>query len=257
MTSVPSASPVVVFFAVLGGLLVASDLGFRLGRWHRARADDPERSLVAATRASFIGLLALLLGFAFAFAATRYDTRRDVIVREANAIGTAYRRADLLPEPQRSESRDLLRRYVAERLRAYELGTDAAPAATGVSQTFEEALWSQVVAVSAGDELHPAITSTVLTSFNAVFDSSEDALVAFENSIPPSILGLLAIVAVISATVTGYSDGLTRKRMLLMLAIQPILVALVIATITDVDRPFHGFVRVSQNSLRRLANSMR
>jgi hypothetical protein len=248
---------VLVFFTVLAGLVVASDLGFRLGRRQRAAADDPARSLVGATRTSFLGLLALLLGFAFAFAAVRYDTRCAVIVREANAIATAYQRADLLPEPQCSETQDLLRRYVAERMRAYDLGTDAASAAARESQTLQNAIWSRVVTAVGGDRIEPAIASTVLTGFSAVFDSSEEALTAFENGIPVSILGLLSVVAAISAAVTGYSDGLSRRRMVLLVAVQPMLVALVIATINDLDRPFRGVVNVSQNSLTRVARSMR
>jgi hypothetical protein len=247
---------VLVFFAVLASLLVASDLGFRLGRRHHARVDDTARSLVSAMRGSFLGLLALLLGFAFAFAAVRYDTRRDVVVREANAIGTAYLRAALLPEPQRSEARGMLRRYVAVRIRAYEVGTEDASTAARESGTLQDALWSQVVTAAVGDKLQPALASVVLTSFNEVFDSSEEALTAFENSIPPSILGLLSIVAAIAAAVTGYSDGLSRKRLLLMVVVQPLLVALVIATIVDIDRPFQGIVRVSQNSLTRAARGM-
>jgi hypothetical protein len=104
---------------------------------------------------------------------------------------------------------------------------------------------------------NPALVFFALTAFNAVFDSSEEALVAFEDSIPVSILGLLSIVAAISAVVTGYSDGLSRKRMLLLMVVQPMLVALVIATINDLDRPFRGMVNVSRNSLTRAAGGMR
>jgi hypothetical protein len=251
-----SSSPVVVFSAVLVGLLAASEIGFRVGRWRRVRADASARSLVGATRTSFIGLLALLLGFAFAFAAARYDTRRDALVREANAISTAYQRADLLPEPQRAETQSLLKRYVAERLRAYDLNTEAASASARESGVLVDAIWSDVVMATDERRIDPVIASTVLTAFNEVFSSSEQALVAFENSIPVSILGLLSIVAAISAAVTGYSDGLSRKRMLLLVAVQPMLVALVIAAINDLDRPFSGVVNVSLNSLTRAAASM-
>jgi hypothetical protein len=251
-----ASSPVLVFFAVFAGLLVASELGYRLGRWRRVRTDDAERSLVGATRTSFIGLLALLLGFAFAFAAARYDTRRDALVREANAISTAYQRADLLPEPQRAETQRLLRQYVAERLRAYDLGTLAASSAARESERLQHAIWPLVVTASSEKRIDPVIASTVLTAFNAVFDSSEEALVAFENTIPVSILGLLSIVAAISAAVTGYSDGLSRKRMFLLVAVQPMLVALVIAAINDLDRPFSGVVNVSLNSLTRVLRGM-
>jgi hypothetical protein len=257
MWSVVSSNPVLVFFAVLGALLVTSDLGFRLGRRQRATADDATRSLVGATCASFLGLLALLLGFAFAFAAGRYNSRCDVVMREANAIATAYRSAGLLPEPQRSEIREMLRRYVADRMRVYELGTEAAAAAARECGTLQGALWARVVTAATGKEIQPVIAGTVLATFNAAFNSSEEALVAFENSLPSSILGLLSIVAAISAAVTGYSDGLSRKRMLLLVVVQPILVALVIATIHDLDRPFRGVVRVSRASLTRAAGGMR
>src|SRR5271169_1628111 len=132
------ASPLLLLIVVYVGSLAISEIGFRIGRPLRARTDEPARGLEGAVQAAALGLLALLLGFSFSLVASRYDARREVIVHEANAIGTAYLRAQLLPEPQRSESREIFHRYVAERIRAYDLGTEAATNAAIRSEELQD-----------------------------------------------------------------------------------------------------------------------
>jgi hypothetical protein len=250
------ASPLLLLIVVYVGSLAISEIGFRIGRPLRAHTDEPARGLEGAVQAAALGLLALLLGFSFSLVASRYDSRREVIVREANAIGTAYLRAQLLPEPQRSESREILRRYVAERIRAYDLGTEAAKSAAIRSKELQDALWSRAMTTAGDERVAPVFTATVVQSLNEVIDSSEEAVTAFENEIPRSIMRLLLAIAAVVAGIAGYCDGVSGRRLLLVFAVQPLLVALVIATITDMNQPFRGRVRVSQNALVRAEASM-
>ena len=121
--------PLLLLAVVYAGLVAIGEVGYRVGRRFRERIDQPARQLEGAVQTGTLGLLALLLGFSFSLVASRYETRTHVVMHEANALGTAYLRTDLLPEPQRSESRDIYRRYVVERIHAYDLGTDAAATA--------------------------------------------------------------------------------------------------------------------------------
>jgi len=97
---------------VIALFLSAIEIGFRLGRRGKAKGNEPTRSQVNVLQAASLGLLALLLGFTFSMALTRFDTRKQLVLDEANAIGTTFLRAQLLPDPARKEVSDLLRRYV-------------------------------------------------------------------------------------------------------------------------------------------------
>ncbi len=99
--------------------LAAIEIGFRFGRRSQGAAlDDDSKAHINATQASTLGILALLLAFTFSLSLQRFDTRSDAMVDEANAIGTAYLRAQMLPAPLRDETRALLRDYVDVRVEA-------------------------------------------------------------------------------------------------------------------------------------------
>ena len=97
-------------------VLVSAEVGWRLGNYRRQLPHHEKDAPVGAIVGATLGLLAFLLAFTFGMAASRYDTRRQLVLQEANAIGTTYLRADMLPEPQRSEIRNLLREYAALRV---------------------------------------------------------------------------------------------------------------------------------------------
>jgi hypothetical protein len=114
----------VLFFVAVGAFFVAIEAGFRLGLRHRPSSDDGAREHVYALQAALLGLLALLLGFNFAMASSRFDARKALMQDEVNTIGTAWLRAQLLPQPQRDEISGLLRGYVSARIDFMRAGTD-------------------------------------------------------------------------------------------------------------------------------------
>ena len=105
--------PFVLFVAAL---IVASDAGFRLGRKKRAKAGDRAKSELGAVEGGILALLGLLLGFTMSMAVARFEVRKQLVLEEANAIGTSYLRTRLLPAPESTEIAGLLREYVALRL---------------------------------------------------------------------------------------------------------------------------------------------
>jgi hypothetical protein len=108
-------------------LCLGMEGGYRLGIWRHARQPDEKDQPVGAMVASILGLLALVLGFTFSLAASRFEARRQVVLEEANAIGTTYLRASFLPDPQSDEVKRLLREYADVRLNAVKAGNvDAA-----------------------------------------------------------------------------------------------------------------------------------
>ena len=116
------AEIIALFLLIL--LFVSLELGYRLGRRARAHADDTAKSQSGTIEGAIIGVLALLLAFTLSMSISRYDTRRDLVLDEANAIGTTYLRAKMLPAPFQAQVADLLRQYVANRLEFYNAGID-------------------------------------------------------------------------------------------------------------------------------------
>ena len=125
---------------------LALECGWRLGQWRQPHAAEEKDSPVGAMVGSILALLAFMLGFTFSLAASRFDARRQTVLEEANAIGTCYLRARLLPEPQRTEIARLLREYVDVRVRGVKEGNVAETVAR--SEELQQRLWSQAAAAA-------------------------------------------------------------------------------------------------------------
>jgi len=235
---------VVVFFSV--------ELGFRLARYRKRRSDDEKETPVAGMVGATLGLLAFMLAFTFGLAASRFDDRRQVVLDEANAVGTTYLRAAMLSEPIRTESRDLLREYVGVRLEATRGNVVDA---ISKSEQLHERLWSQAVAAAEKDR--SPITGLFIQSLNEVIDlHAKRIMVGLRSRVPGAIWIALYLLAILSMAAMGYQEGLTgAKRSLAALALV-LAFSLVLILIVDLDRPGEGLLRVSQQSMIDLQNSM-
>jgi hypothetical protein len=238
---------------VLSGF--AFECGYRFGRWRHTLAGPEKEAPVGAMVGSILGLLAFLLAFTFGMAGSRFDARRQAVLDEANAIGTAYLRTRILPEPQRSETAVLLREYVDVRIRGVEEGKVAE--ALSRSEELQQSLWSRAVEASKNKESVPGMPGLFLQSLNEMIDvNAKRVQVGLHNRIPVSIwIGLLAL-ALLSMAALGYQSGLTATRR------SPATLAIVLAfagvlyLIADLDRPDQGFLRVSQQALIDVQKSM-
>jgi hypothetical protein len=237
--------------------MLATELGFYLGRRAASTTSDEARSQVNAIQGAILGLLALLLGFTFAMAMSRYETRKQLVLDEANAIGTTYLRTQLLPEPQRREIPDLLRRYVQVRLAFYEARADAEgiDAAKEANSRLQTQLWS--VAAALGEREPRAVTVALfIQSLNEVIDLHAKRLTALENHVPEIILILLYFVSIVGTGMIGYGCGLGKVRNFFVTVVSSILIAAVIVVIIDLDRPRRGLIRVSQQRMVELRDTL-
>jgi len=199
-----------LFLAATAFALVALEGGYRLGKWRHAHSVEEKDAPVGAMVGSVLGLLALMLAFAFSLAATRFDARRQVVLDEANVIGTTYLRTRLLPEPQRSEIAKLLREYVDVRLRAVEERKIAEGIAR--SEELHEELWSRATAAA---EKNPGsiMTGLFIQSLNEVIDlHAKRVLVGLRSRIPFSIWVTLFALALFGMASMGYQAGLSATR---------------------------------------------
>jgi hypothetical protein len=242
-----------LFLATVAVVLAAVEVGFRLGRLRRRQAETEKESSVGAMVAATLGLLGFVLAFTFGLAASRFDTRRLTLVDEANAIGTTYLRAAMLPEPERSESRRLLREYVD--LRVADVNPEQLQRALSGSTELHSRLWAQ--AVAAADKGPRSVpTGLFIQALNEVIDlHSKRVLVGLRNRIPGSIWAALYVLAILAMAQLGYHEGLASPRR------SPAVLALVLTfsaimlLIADLDRPLEGLLRVSQQAMIDLRQS--
>ena len=239
--------PTFIFTSVFLVCLMVAFIEF--GRRVRLRIKDPGISKgLGVIDGAVFGLMGLLLAFSFSGAESRFEMRRQLIVQETNAIGTAYLRVDLLPEAAQPQVRDDFRAYVDSRITFYkELTGDRAQTIRNLahSNELQKKLWADMVA---GAKLtgSPAVLSLVVSSLNDVIDIATVRLVALQTHPPLLIYATLVVLALSSATVAGFDMGENRKRPLLHTLVYAVALTATIYTIMDLEFPRIGIVRVDR-----------
>jgi hypothetical protein len=243
-----------IFLVGLAAIWIAIEVGYRLGD----RNAGPGTGNVIALESAVLGLLALMIGFTFAMSLTRFETRREAILNEANAIGTTALRARLLPEPHRTEVLKLLQDYVEVRLditRRTASRSDVL-AAVETSNRLQEALWQHAKAIAAKDtSMVP--TGLFIQSLNETIDDQAKRVAVLQNRVPNAVMLALFAVATIAGAFAGYASGLDERRSRIPVYVMGPLVAAVILLIMDLDRPGSGFIDVSQQPMIDAAASIR
>jgi hypothetical protein len=176
-----------------------------------------------------------------------------MVVEESNAIGTTYLRAQLLPEPEKTEISRLLRQYVDVRLEGARTGK--LQDAITKSEDLHDQLWLQ--AVAAGKKTpQPFPTGLFIQSLNEVIDIHSKRLRAAQDHVPESILLLLFTVAIFGMGAIGYGCGLANGHFIISRLAMAVLIAVVMLAIIDLDQPGRGFIRVSQQSMISLRGNI-
>jgi hypothetical protein len=242
-----------LFIVILLVVLLSVEFGYRLGKYRRSRREEEKEAPLGTMVGATLGLLAFILAFTFGLAAARFDTRRQVLLDEANAIGTTYLRAGMLPE-RGEQIRGLLRDYLGVRLTAVQSGN----VAEGIrsSEDIQQKVWAEAEAVGQKNS-NSIIVGLFVQSLNQMIDLHAARMQAgMRSRIPGAIwLGLLS-VSVLSLMAMGYFEGLTGTRRSLAVFAVAIAFSVVIELIADLDRPQEGVLRVSQQALLDVQRSM-
>ena len=237
-------------------LLAACEIGYRLGL-AREGTPDSLRTLMSATGAATLGLLGLLLGFALSMAIARWDIRRDVIIGEANAIGTLSLRAGLLEEPHRERLRETLRAYSDARIALG--GSRSRPgelrAARRESEALHVVIWSVVESANRPTTAN-ATLAALIGSANEVIDLHELRLASVENHLPPALFLLLLALGALSVAFLAWSFGAASHRGRVPMVLLALLLGAVLLLIMDVNRPQRGMVEVGVAPLKRVAETI-
>jgi len=239
-------------------LTLCTELGFRLGVRGQSSLSELAQGQISNMQSALFGLLALLLGFTFAMSISRFDTRKELIVKEANAIGTAALRTELLPSADSVEMRVLFRRYVELRIRAGRTHDISSPEHVQLdahATRLQRDIWRRVVTASAADP-HSVAMGLLVSATNDLIDVKGERDAWLANHVPETVLFLLFAFSGVASGILGFSNGLAGTRITGMAAAFAILVTLVLMLILDLDRPQRGLILVSDESMVALERSL-
>lgn len=232
-----------VALGLIAGVVAAHEIGFRLGSLRIRSADETFDRQVALVRASTAALVAFLIGFAFSGAASRFIDRLDIIVKEANALGTAYLRADTIADPQRGELKAALREYTADRVQLLsgKERDQIEPLLAKVSGLHGR-MWRS--AIKATQDNAP-LMAVVLPPINEVIDLHSMHLAMARRHLPLPIMAMLLGTAAIGVGLLGFGNGRVGRRFSLLDSVYGTALVLALFMTIDMDYPGIGIIRVS------------
>ncbi len=245
-------NPFGVFLISLALLWFAAWMGTVLHR--RQVLDQGLRDDFSVNVGAALTLLGLIIGFSFSMATNRYDQRKNLEEAEANAIGTEYLRADLLPAAQRIEARSLLRQYVEQRLRFYtERDPQVLQQVDHKTTELQNQMWSLVVGPATAQP--SPIVALAVAGMNDVINSQGYTLAAWRNRIPTAAWALMVALACCCNLLLGFGARKANLNRYLRLVL-PLLVSISFFLIADIDSPRGGVIRVAPQNLSSLLESL-
>jgi hypothetical protein len=244
--------PVLIGVITLAGLWVFAQLGAFV-RARKRQEDDSDHGEYGMVLSATLTLLGLLIGFSFSMAIGRYDQRKNYEEEEANAIGTEYVRADLLPESSRSKVQAQLVQYLDLRIKRYDAHAshDITELAANTGR-LQVDMWREVQAAALANPT--PVMATVVTGMNDVLNRQGYTQAARLNRIPLPAWGLMASIALFSNFLIGYG---AKRRHSVMFLIVPLAIAVSFLLIADIDSPQGGLIRVEPQNLTTLADSLK
>jgi hypothetical protein len=246
-------SPLLVLALSLVVLWLSTRLGIAFRK--RRRLEDEEHEDFVLIVSATLTLLALIIGFSFSMAISRYDQRKNYEESEANAIGTEYVRADFLPPADASRVRALLKNYLDQRILFYTTRDEQQRRQIDASTAQLQAeLWSAVQAPAAAQPT--PLLALVVSGMNDVLNAQGYTQAAWWNRIPIAAWSLMVTIAIFSNLLIGYGARRAKAHELLLLVL-PLVVSIAFFLIADIDSPRGGVIRVHPQNLVSLAESLR
>jgi hypothetical protein len=257
------ALPVWLFFVgTILFVMFSTEVGYRLGHRSRRRSAEEKESPVSAIAGSILGLSAFMLAFTFGIVANRYDARKALVREEANSIGTTYLRTDFIPEPARTETRQVLRDYVDKRLAFVQTLHTGRMTEAEIANALANAgkiqgrLWAMAV-VNARKDMDSDVAALYIDSLNGMIDlHATRVAVGLQARIPGGIWIALLSLTFLGMVAIGYQMAIAGSKRSLAQSILAISFSMVITLIASLDRPESGYVTVSQQPMISLRDFM-
>jgi len=234
-----------ILLSLFGLVALCLRSGWRVGKRRLAKLGDTANEGLGAMDGAIFGLMGLLLAFTFTGAASRFDQRRELVVQETNAIGTAWLRLDLLQAAPREQARELFRRYLDQRLDVYKDVTDAQRVQAGLAMiaATQAEIWNLAIVQSREDKSQPLVQA-LLPALNDMFDIATSRVLASRQHPHPAILGMLLALVLVTAFLLGFSQARTERQSRMHLLGFAATTALALYIIIDLEYPRVGLIRV-------------
>jgi hypothetical protein len=231
---------------LFAGMLLVYEMGWRLGAAKLARSPNSTVKGVGAAVASVFGLLGLILAFTFNGAGERYEARRHLITEEANAIGTAYLRLDVLPEDAQPELRDLFRRYTGLRAETYVNVESLSDAKRQLADcaAMQGQMWQRAMAACRRPETPASATIILLPALNEMIDITTTQEMATRNHPPLAVFLTLDVLALASTLLMGYDTALSRERGRFYMFVFAASMVIAMYVTAELEFPRLGLIRV-------------
>jgi hypothetical protein len=235
------------------------EFGSWMGRKHLRSGRSSIQETLGVIDGPIFALFGLLIAFTFSSALNRFDDRRKLIVEEANDIGTAYLRLDLLPVADREVVQGLFRSYVDSRIKTYELIPDmtAVVAEYSHTQDLQAQIWKDCVN-GAAKTSNTLAGMQLLPAINAMIDITSTRTAAMQFHPPLIIFGMLMVMSLVTAVLVGYQMAGLERRSWLHVALFIITITLTCYVILDIEYPRIGLIRMDATDviLRDVRESM-
>ena len=232
---------------ILAGMSCMVEIGRRLGVRGMARDPEGARAGTGAVETAVLGLMGLLVAFTFTTAASRFDTRRQELVEEANCIRTAWLRLDLLPAKAQPPLRDKLRQYTDARLKAFSKMPDVEAAKIELDRAnlLQNEIWAQAVEACRASSDSSA-TGLLLPALNQMFEMATTRTMVAKMHPPLVIYLTLGLLLLVSSLVAGYHMGEGRRRSWVHTIVFVLVIALAFYVILDFENPRTGLIRIQK-----------
>jgi hypothetical protein len=255
----PAQWAIVVAIGLFAGILACLEVGYRIGCYSSGKYSRAAHEGIGVIEAAVFALLGLLLGFSFSGGTSRLETKRQLVIQEANAISSAYLRLDELPANEQPEMRRLFREYLDARLSVYEKLPDlkAVEQELGRATKLQQEIWSRAVIASRGDPTQNS-ARLLLPALNEMIDVSTARTIAMHTQLPALIFVLLTGVALVSGLLAGYAMAKRRSRSWLHLLVYAVVIAITVYAVLDLEYPRFGLIRLdaADQALRQLRDSI-
>ena len=245
--------PIVVLLVSAVTLWLATWAGASIFRRRKA-LDERSRSDYTSLVGAILTLLALIISFTFSMAVSRYDLRKGYEEAEANAIGTEFARASLLPAADAAQVRALLTHYVDLRIQDYSTRDESEiPRLKDRTSQSQNQLWSAVRTPAMAQPT--ALSALAVSGMNDVLNSQGYAQAAWWNRIPLSAWWMMGTIAICGCTLVGYgAHGFKAEAYFIW--VLPMVISIAFFLIADIDSPRAGLIRVKPQNLIDVAQSM-
>ena len=255
LTGIYSLDASLTVLLMIGCMMLASEVGYRIGVRRHPHAGERGRGHFGGVLGSMLGLVALMLGFTFNVSLQRYETRRQLVMADANALNAVYLQSSMIPEPGRKEFKRRLRQYV-------DLRTDTGRFKAGITQddfaqlvkqtdALHRQMWEQVRSIV---QARPPVAEmgTMLTLLSNAQSVNRQRIFAYLGRVPRTIIWMLLGATIIAMGAVGLAGGLGTYRGMPARILLTLLLSGAIFIILDLDQPQSGFTKVDQGPLMQV-----